>query len=108
MRSAIWARFWATASPASGQVIESDALDLCRETAATAPRLALDTVRFLPPVRTPDKILCVGVNYRDRNAEYKDGTDAPAYPSLFMRTRGSLVGHGEPGPQTAGIRSVRL
>jgi len=77
-------------------VIEADALDLCREAAATAPRLALDTVRFLPPVRDPDKILCVGVNYRDRNAEYKDGSDAPAYPSLFMRTRGSLAGHGDP------------
>jgi len=77
-------------------VIEADALDLCRKTAAAAPKLALDAVRFLPPVLDPDKILCVGVNYRDRNAEYKDGSDAPAYPSLFMRTRGSLTGHGDP------------
>lgn len=77
-------------------VIEAGALDICREAAQAAPRLALDTVRFLPPVRDPDKILCVGVNYRDRNAEYKDGSDAPVYPSLFMRTRGSLAGHGDP------------
>jgi len=33
----------------------------------------------------PEKIICIGVNYPDRNAEYKDGQDAPKYPSMFMR-----------------------
>ena len=45
---------------------------------------------------TPEKILCIGVNYADRNAEYKDGTKAAPYPSMFFRTRESLVGHDEP------------
>jgi 2-keto-4-pentenoate hydratase/2-oxohepta-3-ene-1,7-dioic acid hydratase in catechol pathway len=44
----------------------------------------------------PGKIICVGVNYPDRNAEYKDGQDAPQYPSLFVRFPQSFVGHGEP------------
>jgi 5-carboxymethyl-2-hydroxymuconate isomerase len=35
------------------------------------------------------------VNYANRNAEYKDGTAPPKYPSVFMRTRESLVGHGQ-------------
>ena len=35
----------------------------------------------------------IGVNYPDRNAEYKDGQDAPKYPSMFMRTPRSFVGH---------------
>ncbi len=53
-------------------------------------------VRYLPPIRTPEKIACVGVNYANRNAEYKDGSDAPKFPSLFMRTPDSLTGHGQP------------
>ena len=32
----------------------------------------------------------------DRNAEYKDGSDAPKYPSMFMRTPRSFVGHNAP------------
>jgi len=57
---------------------------------------ALRDVTLLPPVTQPEKIICVGVNYTNRNEEYKDGTERPKYPSLFMRTPGSFVGHGEP------------
>ena len=51
---------------------------------------------LLPPVLAPEKILCIGVNYANRNAEYKDGSEQPKYPSMFFRTPGSLVGHGQP------------
>jgi 2-keto-4-pentenoate hydratase/2-oxohepta-3-ene-1,7-dioic acid hydratase in catechol pathway len=57
---------------------------------------AIRDVTLLPPVTAPEKILCVGVNYANRNEEYKDGTDQPKYPSLFMRTPGSFVGHDVP------------
>lgn len=53
-------------------------------------------LRLRAPIAVPGKIFCVGVNYRDRNAEYRDLSDAPKYPSIFMRTPGSLVGDGEP------------
>jgi len=53
-------------------------------------------IRLLKPIPTPGMFICVGVNYRDRNEEYKDGSDLPRYPSLFFRTPGSLVAHGEP------------
>ena len=46
------------------------------------------------PLPDPGKILCVGVNYLNRNAEYKDGSEAPKYPSLFMRTPLSFVAPG--------------
>jgi 2-keto-4-pentenoate hydratase/2-oxohepta-3-ene-1,7-dioic acid hydratase in catechol pathway len=49
-----------------------------------------------PPFARPGKIICVGVNYPERNAEYKDGTDAPKYPSLFVRFPGSFVGNNQP------------
>jgi 2-keto-4-pentenoate hydratase/2-oxohepta-3-ene-1,7-dioic acid hydratase in catechol pathway len=53
-------------------------------------------VQFLPPVVGPEKILCVGVNYANRNAEYRDESEEPKYPSLFFRTPDSLVGHERP------------
>ncbi|MDE0929383.1 MAG: fumarylacetoacetate hydrolase family protein [Halioglobus sp.] len=55
-----------------------------------------DDVRFLPPIIAPEKIACVGVNYANRNAEYKDGSEQPKFPSLFMRTPDSLTGHNQP------------
>lgn len=48
------------------------------------------------PVPNPEKIICVGVNFPDRNAEYKDGQAAPEYMSLFPRFRQSFVGHDVP------------
>ncbi len=54
----------------------------------------LSDVVLLPPLPKPGKILCVGVNYPERNAEYKDGSEQPKFPSLFIRFPGSLVGHG--------------
>jgi 2-keto-4-pentenoate hydratase/2-oxohepta-3-ene-1,7-dioic acid hydratase in catechol pathway len=51
---------------------------------------------FEIPVPAPGKIICVGVNFPDRNAEYKDGTEAPPNMSLFPRFPGSFTGHGQP------------
>ena len=58
--------------------------------------LDLAEIRFLPTVPDPQKIICIGVNYGDRNAEYRDDTRQARYPSVFLRTRESLVGHLEP------------
>lgn len=51
---------------------------------------------FAIPIPNPEKIICVGVNYPDRNAEYRDGQEAPSHPSLFVRFPRSFTGHGEP------------
>ncbi len=48
------------------------------------------------PVPDPEKIICVGVNFPDRNAEYKDGAEAPPNMSLFIRFARSFVGHDQP------------
>ncbi|MEO0390327.1 MAG: fumarylacetoacetate hydrolase family protein [Pseudomonadota bacterium] len=45
------------------------------------------------PIPNPEKIICVGVNFPDRNAEYKDGSEAPPHMSLFPRFARSFVGH---------------
>ncbi len=64
--------------------------------AGRSPDHGLDAITWLPPIPSPEKIICIGVNYPDRNAEYKDGQDAPKYPSMFMRTPRSFVGHETP------------
>ena len=48
------------------------------------------------PIPSPEKIICVGVNFPDRNAEYKDGQEAPPNPSLFVRFPRSFTGHQQP------------
>ena len=57
--------------------------------------IALKDVTLLPPITTAEKYFCIGVNYANRNAEYKDGSEAPKNPSVFMRSRESFVGHGQ-------------
>jgi len=79
------------------ELLEAELIDAARDVAATsAPDHALGDVRFLPPVPDAERIICIGVNYPERNAEYRDASEQPKYPSVFMRTRESLVGHGEP------------
>jgi 2-keto-4-pentenoate hydratase/2-oxohepta-3-ene-1,7-dioic acid hydratase in catechol pathway len=53
-------------------------------------------IAFEIPLANPEKIICVGVNFPDRNEEYKDGTAAPANPSLFIRFPRSFTGHNKP------------
>ncbi len=48
------------------------------------------------PIPAPEKIICVGVNFPDRNAEYKDGQDAPPNMSLFIRFPRSFTGADRP------------
>jgi len=56
----------------------------------------LNEVQLLMPLPEPRRIFCIGVNYSNRNAEYKDGSDLPKYPSIFMRVSESFVAHGQP------------
>src|SRR5215470_15546893 len=83
--------------PTLREVIAAGALTkLAEEAERRSPDLGLDAIEWQPPIPAPEKIICIGVNYPDRNAEYKDGSDAPKYPSMFMRTPRSLVGHNNP------------
>src|ERR1700692_350403 len=85
------------AYPTLREVIAAGALTgLAEEAAKHSPDHALDAIAWLPPIPAPEKIICIGVNYPDRNAEYKDGSDAPKYPSMFFRTPRSFVGHEMP------------
>jgi acylpyruvate hydrolase len=58
------------------------------------PAINLNSVRILPPVPAPKKILCVGLNYDDHLEE--SGLKKPAYPEIFARLATSLIAHQEP------------
>lgn len=76
------------------EAIRQQALeDLAAEASSSRPDYALTDIEYLPTIPNPEKIICIGVNYANRNAEYKDNSSEPDYPSVFMRTRESLVGH---------------
>ncbi len=54
----------------------------------------MSSVAFLPPVTNPERIIGIGVNYRDHAAEL--GSQLPAQPLVFVRWPSSVVGHLRP------------
>lgn len=83
--------------PTLREVIEAGALArLAGRAGGLAPDFGVGEVSYEIPVPAPEKIICVGVNFPDRNAEYKDGQEAPPNPSLFIRFPRSFTGHGQP------------
>jgi len=55
--------------PTLREVIAAGAMQkLSDEAAKHSPDFALDAVTWLPPIPAPEKIICIGVNYPDRNA----------------------------------------
>jgi 5-carboxymethyl-2-hydroxymuconate isomerase len=76
-------------------LLRADALGEAKQAASEKPDHALSDVTLKRPVEYPEKILCIGVNYANRNEEYKDGSAPAKYPSMFFRTPGSFVGSGE-------------
>lgn len=78
-------------------VVEAGGLGTLLEAAEAKPVTHADgTFQYEIPLAAPEKIICVGVNFPDRNAEYKDGKDAPDRMSLFIRFARSFTGHDRP------------
>lgn len=82
--------------PTLRDVLAAGALgELAAALEGAAPELALERIQLEIPIPNPEKIICVGVNYANRNEEYKDGSERPKYPSLFYRAPRSFAAHGE-------------
>ena len=54
----------------------------------------LDAVTFLPTIPNPDKILCVGLNYKAHQEE--TGRGGEPYPTVFVRFAAAQMGHKAP------------
>jgi len=70
------------------------ALETAAATLKKGRQIDLGGVNLLPPLRTPEKVICVGLNYRDHTAE--SGFKQPDYPTLFSRFNSSLIGDKAP------------
>ena len=66
--------------------------------AGVEPDLDLADITFERLIPRPPKILCIGVNYGGRDAEYSGGAERHRfrYPSVFVRFPETLVGHEQP------------
>src|SRR5215475_13333206 len=85
-----------TKYPTLLDVLRAGALGEMRAAASGPADHQVKDLEMLPPIPTPDKNICVGINYPDRSAECKDGREAPKYPNLFCRFPTSLVGTEQP------------
>jgi acylpyruvate hydrolase len=70
------------------------ALTRAGEVLASGAQIDPGAVTVLPPISDPEKIICVGLNYREHAAE--SNVAPPAFPTIFARFASSLVGHGAP------------
>ena len=76
--------------PTLKDAIQADALaDLGSK--CQAADFSLDEITYLPTVTNPDKILCVGLNYREHQEE--TGRGGEANPTIFVRFAAAQVGH---------------
>jgi acylpyruvate hydrolase len=57
-----------------------------------ADEIPLADVQLLPPIPNPDKIICIGLNYRSHAEEA--GVEAPETPTFFAKFRNALVADG--------------
>lgn len=78
-------------------MLRADLLGQVRDVANSGQRdYTLDEVQLLSPAGRGTRYFCIGVNYPERNEEYKDGSERPKYPSIFMRTHTSFSDPGQP------------
>jgi acylpyruvate hydrolase len=86
----------APADSVRGLLERLDAVGLRRlgERAAKAgERRPLGDLQLLAPVPDPQKIICLGLNYRDHAAE--SGQEIPGNPMWFAKFANSLIGSGQ-------------
>jgi acylpyruvate hydrolase len=100
LRGAAVIDIWDELAGDGGGVRDLLAADRLPELASLEARdeRTLDEIELLPPVPDPDKIICIGLNYRAHAAEA--GLDAPESPTMFGKYRNALAppGAGVPFP----------
>lgn len=81
--------------PTLRSAIEGNALkDAAAAADGASPDASLDDVTLLPVIPDPEKILCVGLNYKSHIEE--TGRSDSDYPTIFTRFANTQVGHGQP------------
>jgi 2-keto-4-pentenoate hydratase/2-oxohepta-3-ene-1,7-dioic acid hydratase in catechol pathway len=87
------------------RLIEEGRLDeLAELTKLEAEIEPASVLRLVPPVPDPDKIICIGLNYRSHAAEA--GIDPPDQPTFFAKFRNALAPAGATVPLPAASEKV--
>ncbi len=77
------------------EVFRAQALDQAKAASdGVRPDVPLAEAELLAPLPSPEKILCIGINYANRGQDY-NVTNTPKYPSMFYRAPNSMVGSGQ-------------
>ncbi|MEQ8859957.1 MAG: fumarylacetoacetate hydrolase family protein [Pseudomonadales bacterium] len=74
--------------------IAADALAELAKACGDEADLPLADLTYLPPVPNPEKILCVGLNYKAHQEE--TGRGGEGFPTIFVRFANAQMGHGQP------------
>ena len=71
----------------------SELAELGESASQASDRVPLTSVKLLAPVPDPEKIICMGLNYRDHAIEAKQ--EIPEHPRWFGKFANSLIGDGD-------------
>lgn len=71
----------------------ADGLARARQAAAKGSAVPRDSVRLLAPVPSPEKVICIGLNYADHAKE--SGLDIPTEPVVFNKFPSTVCAHGD-------------
>lgn len=74
--------------------IAADALTRLAANGDAPADIALGDIVYLPTITRPDKILCVGLNYKAHQEE--TGRGGEGVPTIFVRFAAAQVGHEQP------------
>jgi 2-keto-4-pentenoate hydratase/2-oxohepta-3-ene-1,7-dioic acid hydratase in catechol pathway len=79
-----------------GDLKEAIAAELVSQGASLGDQadVALADITYLPTITNPDKILCVGLNYKAHQEE--TGRGGEGVPTIFVRFAAAQMGHGQP------------
>ncbi|MXO60654.1 5-oxopent-3-ene-1,2,5-tricarboxylate decarboxylase [Altererythrobacter salegens] len=83
---------WRTGDPARDSFVPPTLDPASAQNAAAIP---LSELSFLPPIGGSNKLICLGLNYRDHVSEVGNENVSP-YPSLFTKFPDTMVGAGSP------------
>ncbi len=77
------------------ELLRSDSIEAASRFRQEMPDYSLSDLRLCMPIQGGEKIICVGINYPEREEEYKGDLNRGAYPNLFVRFPSSFAAPGE-------------
>lgn len=72
----------------------ASALEKVKAAASSAKQVPVASVTLLAPIPAPNRIFCVGLNYRDHAVESK--MEIPKVPTIFLKLPSAVVGPNVP------------